>query len=234
MKVLFVHRFVDLVASWDEGVWNYGKLTGVKVHLTTFLNECRLHYLRKYRAEVEAAAAKGSMSDETPPVSNRVLLDAYDAKIKAITKFAAVVGPGEGRDQGGIDAQQAILDNIFQSADQLLQKNQGQGGYLVGMYSDCDTMMAPIFARLEGEFSYMLPEIYAKHPLLAGYLETLKKTNCCHRGTFVIAKEMHKYGRLALADIVPFFFYKYRYRFAMGVTLAVALAGGIVQWMSLE
>jgi len=202
---------------------------GSKSALDRVSNECRLHYLRKYRAEVEAAAAKGSMSDETPPVSNRVLLDAYDAKIKAITKFAAVVGPGEGRDQGAIDAQQAILDNIFEAADQLLQKNQGQGGYLVGMYSDCDTMMAPIFARLEGEFSYRLPEIYAKHPLLAGYLETLKKTNCCHRGTFVIAKEMH-YTPLALADVVPFFFYKYRHRFALGVTLAVALAGGIVQW----
>ncbi len=124
-----VRSFVDLVASWDEGLWNYGTLQGAskrlkpgmraqsaRLRLTHSLglaaggvsraaelaNEARLYYLRMYRARVA----------KRRPVEKE-LLAAYDAKIAAIGRFAGKAAAGPLRDQVWVHCQPSCLGGLF-------------------------------------------------------------------------------------------------------------------------
>lgn len=60
------------------------------------------------------------------------------------------------------------------------------GRYLVGAYSDADTVLAPILCRLAHAFPWALTRYATRHALLAPYLERLRATPACVQGSFVV------------------------------------------------
>ncbi len=77
-----------------------------------------------------------------------------------------------------------MLDAIMGRAQALLEASAGRGRYLAGGYSDADSVLAPILCRLDQSFPAVLAAYTAKHLLLAPYLQRLRATPACAKGTF--------------------------------------------------
>ena len=184
-----VASFLDLVHAWDEGTWNYGVMQKEKGAPIGFVNQARLHYLHVYKDKVAAA-------DPADP-----LLASYDAKITAISRFDEAT-----RDDAAIAATQEQLDRVFAAARQLLAAHQGGGGFLVGPYSDADSVFAAVLVRLKGAFRKHFEKYLTADPNLGAYCELLEKTPATYKGSFYYstAIAMAPLAPRILSDLLPF------------------------------
>ena len=154
--------FLDLVASWDEGLYSYGKGSqagGVAGSLPALMNDLRLVRLRQNLRRARSA----------PEGERLVLAQAYFRKIAAITNF---------KEKTTAPTPEAMRANDEKLAA-IMRETQGllvaHGGPFLFGAKPCaaDAFMSSLFARILDMFPEEAARVFRGHDRVEAYTKTL-------------------------------------------------------------